>query len=174
MKKCFGILRILATAAVLTACTGGDDATLLSVDREEMTWNADVTLQMLQVETDGAWTAESNVSWCDPMKSSGRGNAQLPLWVSPNLTGEVRTGMLTIAAGSNRRVVTLRQPAFGGSLSDYDYRLPVVFHVLYKDKDDENQYAGQEHLEKVLAGVNRLYAQNGMHVTFDLAKTIGS
>ncbi|MBQ6769060.1 MAG: zinc-dependent metalloproteinase lipoprotein [Prevotella sp.] len=170
MEKHFGILMTLAVAAVLTACTKSDDVTQLSIGGEDTVWNADVTQHMLQVRCDGRWTAESNVSWCDPLKSSGNGDTQLPLWVSPNLTGTARTGVLTISTGNNQQKVTLRQPAFSGSLDDYEYRLPVVFHVLYKDKDDENQYAGQEHMEKILAGVNKLYAQNGMHVTFEMAR----
>ena len=40
----------------------------------------------------------------------------------------------------------------------YTYKLPVIFHVLYKDALDESQYIPQERLRQILANVNDLYA----------------
>lgn len=44
------------------------------------------------------------------------------------------------------------------TISDsYVYKLPVVFHVLYSDRDDSLQYIPAEHLRKLLTYVNELY-----------------
>ncbi len=164
------VFTLLVILALITACSKSDDDTALSIDTEEMVCNADVRQQILQVTTDGSWTAESNVNWCEPMKKNGTGSGQLLLWVSPNLTREARQGTLTITAGGTRRTVSLSQPAFSGSLDQYEYHLPVVFHVLYNDEGDEQQYVRKGHMDKILTEVNKLYADNDMHVTFELAR----
>ena len=62
---------------------------------------------------------------------------------------------------------------------DYEYELPVIFHVLYKDKNDALQYPRQSRLNLIIDSVNALYKRNGMNVTFKMAiadengKTLG-
>lgn len=41
---------------------------------------------------------------------------------------------------------------------DYQYKIPVVFHVLYNDKNDKNQYVDRGWLPELLARCNQLYA----------------
>lgn len=40
----------------------------------------------------------------------------------------------------------------------YTYTLPVIFHVLYQDKSNDEQYVPQTRLAKILSNVNDLYA----------------
>lgn len=40
----------------------------------------------------------------------------------------------------------------------YTYTLPVIFHVIYKDASDQNQYIPQSRLKEILDNVNDLYA----------------
>ena len=62
---------------------------------------------------------------------------------------------------------------------DYEYELPVIFHVLYKNKNDALQYPRQSQLSMIIDSVNALYKRNGMNVTFKMAtadedgKTLG-
>ena len=51
----------------------------------------------------------------------------------------------------------------------YEYELPVVFHVLYKDKNDALQYPSKKRLELILDSVNALYRRNKMNITFKMA-----
>ena len=53
---------------------------------------------------------------------------------------------------------------------DYEYKLPVVFHVLYKDKNDQKQYPSEARLKLVLDSVNALYKRNHMNITFIMAE----
>lgn len=53
---------------------------------------------------------------------------------------------------------------------DYEYKLPVVFHVLYKDKNDQKQYPSEARLKLVLDSVNALYKRNHMNITFTMAE----
>lgn len=41
---------------------------------------------------------------------------------------------------------------------DYQYKIPVVFHVLYNDRSNANQYVDKGWLPKLLATCNQLYA----------------
>ena len=42
----------------------------------------------------------------------------------------------------------------------YTYKLPVIFHVLYQDRNDEKQYVSANRLKEILKNVNDLYAGN--------------
>ncbi len=168
MKQIISI--ILLTGALLTGCSKSDDSTMLSIGTESFTWDSDVRLQKVQVKCDGKWTAKSDVYWCAPIRKNGEGNAGLPIWVSPNLTGEARQGTITITAAGATKTISVSQPAFTGSLDDYEYHLPVVFHILYKDKNDESQYVKEGQMAKILTEVNKLYAQNNMNIVFELAQ----
>ena len=86
---------ILAIGCWLTVfgCSKSDDATKeLSVGSESFTWDSSVRLQTVQVRANGKWGAKSDVYWCAPIKKSGEGDMELPIWVSPNLTKEARQG----------------------------------------------------------------------------------
>ena len=128
---------MLLIGALLTGCSKSDDSTMLSIGAESFTWNSDVRLQSVQIKCDGKWTAKSDVYWCAPIRKNGEGNTELPIWVSPNLTGEARQGTIIITAAGTTKTISVSQPAFTGSLDDYEYHLPVVFHILYKDKNNE-------------------------------------
>ena len=169
MKRIFGIL-LLTTVWLMTGCTKSDDVTELTIGSDAFTWNSDVVLQKVQVTASGSWRAESDVYWCAPIKKKGEGNMELPIWVSPNLTGQARQGKITITQGSQLRTINVSQPAFSGNLDNYEYHLPVVFHILYKDKTDEKQYVKKGHMAKVLAEVNKLYEKNHMNIVFEMAK----
>lgn len=170
MKQITWILAI-GCWLVLAGCSKSDDAvTRLSVSSESFTWDSNVRLQTVQVKASGKWGAKSDVYWCDPIKKSGEDDMELPIWVSPNLTKEARQGKITITQGNEQRIIHVSQPAFTGNLDDYEYHLPVVFHILYQDESDEQQYVKKGHIEKILTEVNKVYANNDMGIVFELAQ----
>lgn len=61
------------------------------------------------------------------------------------------------------------------NLETYHYELPVIFHVLYKDKNDKTQYLSASRLKEIIEKVNKVYANtNGsvdMNLEFKLATT---
>lgn len=167
MKKICYLLSMMAF--VLMSCSK-DDTTDFRLSAESYTWDASVTEQTVSISTSSNWQAKSNVAWCEPWKSSGTKDDKLVLWVSPNLTSSARQGELTIRSGSTTKTITLRQLAYTGSLDDYEYRLPVIFHILYKDKTDEKQYVREGHLADIMTKVNKLYSDNSIKVQFEMAK----
>ena len=167
-RRRFSFFHFFILSFLILSCS--KEEVSLSVNRQEVTWDADVTLDRLQVTCDGKWYAQSDVNWCAPITKRGTDDGELLVWVSPNLTGEARKGIITLASGGKTLSINVSQPAFTGSLDDYEYHLPVVFHILYKEENDETQNVKVGHMEKILTEVNKLYADNGMNVVFELAR----
>lgn len=50
---------------------------------------------------------------------------------------------------------------------NYTYKLPVIFHVLYSDANDQNQYIPASRLKQILDNVNDIYAGNTYSTQFN-------
>jgi len=169
MKHLFYIA--LAFIFLMTSCSGNDDEVkVMPVSQESFTWTSEITQQPLQINASGSWRIQSDVDWCQPVKDSGNGKYKLSLWVSPNITSEARSGNLTISSGKTTQTISLNQPAYTGSTDDYTYRIPVLFHILYDDANDENKYVKKGRMEQIIKKVNKLYADCEMNIQFELAE----
>lgn len=173
MKK---TLIILFAAAALTACSGSDDTTsststttTLDVSNTSFEWNTNVRQQALKISANGNWKISSNVKWCSPMKASGTGNYNLALWVDPNITTSSRSGKLTLTSNDKTQTITLSQPAYSSD-TDYVYRIPLVFHVLYNNENDTIQYVFKKWMAAVVKVVNIYYEMNHANIKFEMAK----
>ena len=49
---------------------------------------------------------------------------------------------------------------------DYQYKLPVIFHVLYQDRNDQSQYIPSSRFRALLGYVNNIY-QGGVYEAID-------
>ena len=166
MKKYLFLLAAIA----LASCTKDDSADgSLTLGATAFTWKADVTSQTVSVSSKAGWTASTNVNWCSPWKSKGESGEDISLWVSPNITDKERKGTLTVRSNGQVRNITLTQPALTTPIDEYQYRLPIVFHVLYNDAQDETQNVRKGHLATVVERVNDLYAQNKLNLKFVMA-----
>lgn len=159
----------LCIAGLLASCSEKEETASLHVSATEFTWDATVREQTLTVATPTNWTLKSDVNWCAARKSSGSSGTQVSLWVSPNLTAQQRSGTLTISSGGAVKFVKITQPAYMGNVDDYEYVLPIVFHVFYKDEADEQQNVRKDWLPSLIAKVNTLYRNNGIGVAFEMA-----
>ena len=60
--------------------------------------------------------------------------------------------------------------------NSYVYKLPVIFHVLYSEANNETQYVSATRLKIILSRINELYQGNvygeseNINVKFELAK----
>jgi len=173
MKKSL-ILWVLALC--LFGC-GGDSASedngaAVVAGQESFSWGSSVTSQEIRLTASASWTAKSDANcknWCYPVKSSDRSD-KIVLWVSPNITGNARSGKVTVTVGGRSQEIQVSQPAFSGNLDTYEYHLPVVFHVMYKNESDKTQNADESQFKKILQAVNKLYADNDMDIVFEMAK----
>ena len=176
------LLAVIGLSFLLFGC-GGDDAGNCvkivsgsgeSSETEEVayTWDSNVTQQEIKLSSSVKWSVKSDdncKNWCYPVKASDTSD-KIVLWISPNITDKARSGKVTIQMGGKTQVVSVSQPAFTANLYEYDYHLPEVFHVMYKNKSDKTQYPDASQFTKILDAVNKLYADNKMHIVFEMAK----
>ena len=172
------LLAVIGFLVLLIGC-GGDDAGnggnsggVTIIGGESLTFGSSVTSHAIQLSGSVSWSAKSDdncKNWCYPFKASGNSD-KIVLWVSPNITDKARSGKVTVQLGDKKQEISVSQPAFTGDLDTYDYHLPVVFHVLYKNESDKTQNANASQFTKILKAVNQLYADNDMHIVFEMGK----
>lgn len=169
------LLLLLLASTFLFGCKESEDATTSSnantypLSDSTYTWNSNINQQVMKITSNSSWTVTSNVSWCDPMKSNGTGTASIPLWISPNITSQARSGALTVTNSTTKYTIPISQPAYNSD-TEYVYRIPVVFHILYKDASDTLQYVKKGWMAKVMRVVNLYYKHSKANIQFEMAQ----
>lgn len=131
------------------------------------------TLEVTITSSD-AWTVSTDASWCNLSPQKGNGNQKLTIIVEGNIEQATRTATVTVSSNTaNSKTIQISQEAASASAEEYPYELPVIFHVLYKDRTDPLQYVSQSRLADILSIVNQLYKDKiksvDMNLTFKLA-----
>jgi zinc-dependent metalloproteinase lipoprotein len=168
------ILLVLLASSVFFGCKESEDTTNSKVNTYPLsdstyTWNSNVNQQLLKITSSSSWSITSDVNWCDPLISSGTGTSSIPLWVSPNITSQARSGIITVTNNTTKYTIPISQPAYNSD-TEYVYRVPVVFHILYKDANDSLQYIKNGWMARVLRVVNLYYKFNKTNIQFEMAK----
>ena len=172
------LLAVIGFLVLLIGCggddtgSGGNSGGVTIIGGESLTFGSSVTSHEIQLSGSVSWSAKSDdncKNWCYPFKASGNSD-KIVLWVSPNITDKARSGKVTVQLGGKKQEISVSQPAFTGNLDTYDYHLPVVFHVMYHNKSDKTQNANASQFTKILKAVNQLYADNDMHIVFEMGK----
>ena len=139
--------------------------------------NGDGETLAVDVTSSGDWTVTNTLSWCKVTPGKGSGDGKLTLQIDANLNEKERTGILTIALASSglSRTIQITQEAGTIEPENYHYKLPVIFHVLYKDQTDPLQHVKASRLEEILQVANSLFRKSDesvdMNLTFELATT---
>lgn len=160
------------------SCTEDNDGHL-DLSSESFTGvSADGETLSVGVSSDMSWkVTSSQPGWCSVAPATGRGDGNVTVTVAPNIETATRRAVITVSAasGAPTRMVEVVQNASSGSIDDYVYDLPVIFHVLYRSESDPLQHVSATRLRDVLATAGRLYRHNhdgiDMRVTFSLATT---
>lgn len=131
------------------------------------------TLEVTITSSD-AWTVSTDASWCNLSPQKGNGNQKLTIIVEGNIEQATRTATVTVSSNTaNSKTIQISQEGASASAGEYHYELPVIFHVLYKDRTDPLQYVSQSRLADILSIVNQLYKDKtksvDMNLTFKLA-----
>lgn len=140
---------------ILAGCSSDEPSFTLSQDKFTDVPPEGKTLS-LQIETTGEWTATSrNKDWCTVSPGKGTGNATITIEVEGNITKD-RTGTVTIYCNGTQTDISITQKALPEG-EELTYRIPVIFHVLYKDKNNPKQYITANRIKQVLNKVNQYY-----------------
>lgn len=153
-----------------------DDSSSLEVSQSVFNnVSSDGATLEVDVMSSDAWVVSDNATWCTVAPEKGNGNQKITIKVEANIELSARTATITISSDkSDSRSIQLNQDGANISPEDYHYKLPVIFHVLYHDKNDSKQYVEPGRLPEILKRVNELYLNAGpgsanMNVEFVLA-----
>lgn len=109
----------------------------------------------VELRTALEWTATSLVDWCRVSQGSGTGSTTLSLHLDGNVNKE-RSGVVTIWTREEIIKISIQQSALPAG-QEYHYKVPVIFHVLYKNQNDRKQYIPQTRLADILENINAYY-----------------
>lgn len=172
------LLLISLSFLLLHSCK--DDDTNVTLELSESSFsNINSNGETLEVDitSNSEWSVTNKPAWCIIKPESGAGNQKLTIQVTANLEQNERSATLSISSrpAGIKKEINLRQPIAGVSAENYHYTLPIIFHVLYKDRTDHLQYVSPGRLSEVVNIVNELYNDNaqsiGMNLNFTLATT---
>lgn len=154
MKKIITALSFCA-ALFLGGCSDDDAEIFVSqTDFSDVTYEESSV--NVKIDTKGEWTATSFDRWLTPSATEGTDNAELTVKIAAN-AGEARKGKVVLR-GTNGTLIDINvsQQAYPEG-EEYHYKLPVIFHVLYKNRADNRQYVKYDRLVKLLDEVNQIY-----------------
>lgn len=154
------IVTLLLFAGV--ACNRSEEPRLAFAHSVPTLSPADTVLS-LGIESNTDWTLASDASWCTPSLTTGYECMEVQIAVAANEGQGERSATLTLSSTDGALVQTMQivqQHLTPDSTTHY--RLPVVFHVLYKSTSNKKQYIVKNHLASLLDEVNRIYANCGV------------
>lgn len=140
------------------------DSAVLEISKSTFTdIKADGESFKIEITCNSSWTVVSNKQWCIPNKKSGESNGELIISINASLESIPRNATVTIISNKVSKTIQISQVA-SSETGEYHYKLPVIFHVLYQNSNDLNQYVRKGWLSQVIAGCNALY-QNKRHAS---------
>ena len=130
----------------------------------------------VNITSDVEWQVSKTAQWCSITPGKGSGNQTLTLQIEANPDSKERKVTVTVASPSIQvsRKIEITQAAGYTPIEQHPYKLPVVFHVLYHDKSDPEQYVRQSRLSEILNTVNRLYKNSTQSVDMNLTFTLAT
>lgn len=147
---------------VLMSCSDSD-SDVATLEISQTTFN-DITSEeatiKVSITCSSTWRVSSNQSWCVPNEQSGSNDGELVLTIHANTTSKERNATVTVMAKKTNKTIKITQSPFTGTSSEHHYKLPVIFHVLYKDRNNRNQYVDKGRLAKIINACNLMYKNN--------------
>lgn len=146
----------------LSSCNNSDsDSIILEVSKSNFA-NVSATGETLTVDvsSNSSWTISGANQWCISDKQTGLNSGKITLTITTNNEQKERSATLIITAEKITRTIKITQQAITLNQSDlttFHFQIPVVFHVLYKDKNSTTQYAKEERINQILAQCNKYY-----------------
>lgn len=166
---CLLLICILSLTAV--GCKSDGDYGALTLGREEIN---DIPVSggtfKVIITSGKTWTTTASDTWFRTEKGDkGISRTIVTIVVDANLLGEARRGTLTFATENETKVITLTQKAGEVNIDQVQYKLPVVFHVLYSDQTQAEDRPSGVYITEVMERVNKLYKPVG-DPSFGIAK----
>ena len=150
------------------ACNRIDEPYLSLSNSDNLAVPAVDTTIIIKVEGNVDWTLTSDASWCMPQATSGSGSNEVQVAIAANDMQGERSATLTLSSSDSafvEQVNVVQQRLTPDATTKY--RLPVVFHVLYKSESNKKQNVMEGHLATLIEDVNKLYANCGVDLRME-------
>ena len=114
----------------------------------------------INIRSNATWSISSNNQWCTPEVTTGENNDKIKIKIDKNNEGYARAATITVTVDALQEKVVFVQ---GGKqfsteeLTSHHYQLPVIFHILYKDKNNTNQYIRSSRINDIIVACNKYY-----------------
>ena len=117
------------------------------------------------ITSNSEWIIANSADWCIPDKYQGEGNDILTIKILANTKHANRqTNLIISAQGINQTIkISQQKGEVNPDLDKIHYQLPVIFHVLYQNENDINQY-----LKDVLVRTNHFYQSEKCGIDINL------
>lgn len=147
---------------LLTSCNDSEsDTDVLKVSETSFDKvDANGATVTIHIQSNKAWSISSNNSWCVPDVPAGENNGKIKIEINKNDEGYARAASVTVKADDRQEKILIIQNGKQLSqeeLNDHHYKLPVIFHVLYKDKNNETQYIRNNRVADLIVACNKYY-----------------
>lgn len=153
------LIFLLPLLWVLIGCSDSDsDSATLEISQSIFDdVNSEGATIKVSITCNSTWRTSSNQSWCIPNQQSSSNDGELVLTIHANTTSEERSATVTIMAKKTNKTIKITQSPSTNIASEHHYKLPVIFHVLYKDRNDEDQYIAEGRLAQIINACNLIY-----------------
>ena len=139
---------------ILYSCDDSENDSLKVSQSSFNNISCDGTTLEVDVFSSSDWTVSKTAKWCNVTPTKGSVNQKLTLEIEANLEETTRNATITITPsnGGISQAIKITQNGITASFNPetYHYKLPVIFHVLYHDKNDKNQYVEVGRLSEIV------------------------
>lgn len=170
IKKIMAFM-ILGTAMLFASCEDENviQNSILEIDKTEIKAPVEGAKINIKVTSNVAWTISSKQGWAVPEITNGEGSREVEINITENLYRDERKDILTIATvdGTQTKTIEIVQETAQKPDENYAYKLPVVFHVIYRDANNEKQNLSEGYLKEVLSDVNKIWKEAAPHLNVE-------
>lgn len=138
----------------LVGCAKEDEWELSLPAGNEFTLDSREHVLRLEIRSSSGWNVAAENTWYETEKITGSTGDSLIITVPINLSDANRDASIRIENVEGYTNIVLHQ---AGATGEYDFRLPIVFHILYNDASDEWQNIPTEYIQHTLNLTNAYY-----------------
>lgn len=166
------VLLLLAVCPLLFSCNPEfkDPNEMLELSADSLFFHNGADTARIIVTSNAKWKVSGINSWCTVSKNSGADTDTLTILIRPNVSKQVRSTNIVINTKYVSESIHIKQEA---GTQSYEYKLPVVFHILYNDAGDTKQNIDSTTLKTLIQNCNAMYS-GGSGVDFDLEFTLAT
>lgn len=166
MRKCI-IIYLLSLLAVACGKDKFDGIELSTGD--EIKLSSEKQTVRVGIRSGSDWEVANPPSWCSASKVTSEYGDSLVLNTKVNTNTEERSGSVTLVNSDQQLTFKITQSG------EHYFELPVVFHVLYTNESDINEYIPGDSIRKYMNYVNEFYRNtSGKSINLNLEFVLAS